>query len=142
MFVEVIIDLNTSELDRVFDYEITIDGVTIGSRVIVPFGKFKTEGFVIAIKENTTFDKHKIKKIIRVVEEIPALTKENLQLSEFMRKKYHASRASILRLFLPSEMRQGKVRKKTVNFANLSDSMAFEEMISSLSKTAQSQKGF
>ncbi len=141
MFAEVIIDLNTSELDRIFDYEITIDGVMPGSRVIVPFGKFKTEGFVIAVKENTTFDKQKIKKIIRVINEIPALTKENLELSEYMRNKYHVSRACILRLFLPSEMRQGKVRKKTANFATLSNEFSFDKMISSLSKTAQSQKG-
>lgn len=140
MFAEVIIDLNASELDRIFDYEVTIDGVKPGSRVIVPFGKFKTEGFVVALKNDTPYDKSKIKRVIRLVEDIPAITDENLKLAEFMRLKYHVSRATVLRLFLPSEMRRGKVRKKTVNYAALNESLSFDEMVNSLSKTAQTQK--
>ena len=141
MYAEVIIDLNATELDRIFDYKITIDGVKVGSRVIVPFGKSKTEGFVIAVKNDTNFDKSRIKPIIRVVEDIPALTSECLLLANFMRKKYHSPMASVLRLFLPAEMRRGKVRKKMVNFASLNSEIPFEEMISSLRKGADGQKG-
>ena len=55
MYAEVIIDLNALELDRIFDYEVSIEGVEPGSRVIVPFGKSKTEGFVIALKKDSYY---------------------------------------------------------------------------------------
>ncbi|MBO5712576.1 MAG: primosomal protein N' [Clostridia bacterium] len=141
MYAEVIIDLNALELDRIFDYEVAIEGVEPGSRVIVPFGKSKTEGFVVKLKSDTEFDKSRVKKIIRVVDDVPAITKENLLLANKMRLKYHTTYASVLRLFLPSEMRTGKVRKKMVTFASLNSEIPYEEMINSLRKGADSQKG-
>ena len=53
MFAEVIIDIAHSEVDKVFDYKIDDPSVTTGCRVEVPFGRQKTEGFVIGIKEHT-----------------------------------------------------------------------------------------
>ena len=140
MIAEVIVDITNSELDRIFDYKITIPNVFRGSRVIVPFGNRKTEGFVINIKNSSSYPEEKLKNIIRVVEEIPALNEESLRLVEYMRKKYHTSRAVILRLFLPSEMRRGKVRRKTVNFAILNENISYVSMISSLRKGAENQK--
>ena len=141
MYAEVIIDLHALELDRIFDYEVSIEGVEPGSRVIVPFGKSKTEGFVVQLKEDTSFDKSRVKKIIRVVDEVPAITKENVLLANKMRQKYHTTYASVLRLFLPSEMRKGKVRKKMVTYASLNEEISYEEMINSLRKGADGQKG-
>ena len=141
MYAEVIIDVNTSELDRVFDYEFNILGVEPGSRVVVPFGKTKTEGFVIAVKNDTCFDKTRVKKIIRVVDEVPAITPECLSLAKTMRKLYHTSMASVLRLFLPSEMRKGKVRKKMITFASLNSEIPFEKMLSEIRKGADGQLG-
>ncbi len=119
MIAEVIVDIATSELDKIFDYAITTDDVFVGSRVIVPFGNQKTSGFVINIKETSSVSTSKLKPIIRVVDEIPALTKECLELSSYVSKKYHVSRALSLRLFLTSEMRKGKVREKCVNFIEI-----------------------
>lgn len=140
MIAEVIVDVNTQELDRIFDYKITTQGVSCGSRVIVPFGNRKIEGFVINIKENSDFPSDKLKSIIRIVEEIPALTEECLTLAKFMKQKYHTSMASILRLFLPSEMRNGKVRSKMINFAVLNKSVPLDVMLSNIRKTAENQK--
>ncbi len=137
---KVIVDIATSELDKIFDYNVGTSGATEGSRVIVPFGKFKTEGFVISLSKRSDYPVDKLKSIIRTVDEVPALTKENLLLAEYVHKKYHASRASVLRLFLPSEMRKGKVRKKTANYASL-NSVSVEDMLSSLKKGADKQKG-
>ena len=117
MIAEVIVDVKSSELDRIFDYKITAQGVSCGSRVIVPFGNRKIEGFVINVKEKSDYPVEKLKGIIRVVEEIPALSEECLSLAKFMKEKYHTSMALILRLFLPSEMRNGKVRSKMINFS-------------------------
>ena len=139
MIARVIVDIATSELDKIFDYKIGESGALIGSRVIVPFGKFKTEGFVISIAENSSYPEEKLKSIIRVVDEVPALTFDNLELANHLHETYHVSMASVLRLFLPTEMRTGKVRKKTANYASLS-SVDFDNMLSSLKKGADKQR--
>lgn len=141
MIAKIIIDVKSSELDKIFDYEIGSTGATIGSRVVVPFGNYKTEGFVMGISETSSFDKSKLKSVIRVIDEVPALTKECLELAEFIHKKYHTSMASVLRLFLPSEMRTGKVRKKTANYCSLNGEIPFEDMISAIRKGADKQVG-
>lgn len=140
MIAKVIVDIATSELDKIFDYKIGYSNAKEGSRVVVPFGKFKTEGFVISVSETSTYPEEKLKQIIRVVDEIPALTKENLDLANYIKDKYHVSMASVLRLFLPSEMRTGKVRKKTANFCALNNQTPLNDMINSLKKTAEKQK--
>ncbi len=140
MIAKVIVDIATSELDKIFDYKIGYSGATVGSRVIVPFGKFKTEGFVIAVSETTDYPLDKVKPIIRVIDDVPALTEENLRLAEFIKNKYHSSMASVLRLFLPSEMRKGKVRNKTANYVSLSKELTVVDMLSSLKKGADKQR--
>ncbi|MBR2322039.1 MAG: primosomal protein N' [Clostridia bacterium] len=139
MIARVIVDIATSELDKIFDYKIGESGALIGSRVIVPFGKFKTEGFVISTAENSSYPEEKLKSIIRVVDEVPALTSDNLELANHLHETYHVSMASVLRLFLPTEMRTGKVRKKTANYASLS-SVDFDDILSSLKKGADKQR--
>ena len=140
MIAEVIVDVKSSELDRIFDYKITTDDVSCGSRVIVPFGNRKIEGFVIKVKETSEYPEEKLKPIIRAVEEIPALSEESLMLAKYVKEKYHASMAVVLRLFLPSEMRRGKVRRKTVNFAKLKEGVNVLSVYSTLRKGAENQK--
>ncbi len=139
MIAKVIVDIATSELDKIFDYKIGYSGAVRGSRVIVPFGKFKTEGFVIETSEKSEYPEDKLKSIIRVVDDVPALTEENLRLADYIHKKYHSSMASVLRLFLPSEMRTGKVRKKLANYACLNEEISLSDMLSSIRKGADKQ---
>ncbi len=141
MIAEVIVDVLSSELDKIFDYKVTAQGVSCGSRVIVPFGNRKIQGFVIRVKETSSYPESKLKSIIRAVDETPALTEECLSLARYMKAKYHTSMALILRLFLPSEMRSGKVRSKMVNFVKLSGVLSVDEMLKSIKKNADNQIG-
>lgn len=138
MYCEVIVDVAASDLDKIFDY-IAVPGVSVGSRVVVPFGKSFTEGFVMALKGESNVPKNKLKSVVRVVEDIPALTEEALKLAAFVREKYHVSYASALRLLLPSEMRTGKVRKKTVRVARLAENLDVNAAIFALRKGADMQ---
>ncbi len=139
MIAEVIIDISTSELDKIFDYIVSDTQTKVGSRVVVPFGKFVTEGFVMSIKETSSYPVEKLKKIIRVVDDIPALTSETISLATYMHNHYHLPFAPILRLFLPSEMRRGIVRKKTIDCISLNESIPFEEILSNIGKSAKAQ---
>ncbi len=139
MIAEVIVDITNSKLDKIFDYKIPSSNFTCGSRVIVPFGNRKIEGYIINLKEKSDFDDSKLKYVLRVVDDIPVLSQEFLDLANYMHKKYHVSMASILRLFLPSEMRNGKVRQKNVRFAFLKENVILTDAISSLRANAENQ---
>ncbi|MBP5466018.1 MAG: hypothetical protein J6Y43_00435, partial [Clostridia bacterium] len=139
MFLQVIVDLTNSEVDKIFEYYSETD-VELGSRVRVPFGSKVINGVVIGKSENSDYPKEKIKSILSVFEEQPAITGELLELSEYMRSFYYCSKASALRLFLPNEMRAGKVRSKLVRYAKISDGTDVEETCSFLRKTAVKQK--
>ena len=140
MIAEVIVDITSSEVDRIFDYETGDLSAVSGSRVCVPFGNRKIEGIVMAVKSATDVPPGKLKSIISVQDDFPALTKEALELVRYLSEKYRVSKALALRLFLPSEMRRGKVAEKTVEFARAKDGLSYESALDSLSKSAKSQR--
>ena len=69
MIAEVVINRSAKRLNRTFDYKIPKqleELIMIGSSVLVPFGKSSslTEGYVIKLKENTTYEVKEIAKDI------------------------------------------------------------------------------
>ncbi len=119
-FAKVIIDQDAKALDREFVYVIPDDlEVTFGERVVVPFGGRVLEGFVVDITDKTDYDISKIKSIIRTVDGFAVIKKEMLSLMYYMADNLHLKLASILRLFLPSEMRTGKVKELKVRYVRL-----------------------
>lgn len=138
MIAQVIVDITNSELDKVFDYETGDLNVGAGYRVSVPFGNRKIEGIVMGIKQSSDLAKDKIKKIISVNDDFPVLTQETLELVEFISRRYKVTKALALRLFLPSEMRRGKIAEKSVEFLFVDDNL--ENGLSQLSNSAKSQR--
>jgi len=139
MIAEVIVDIAHSDVDKIFDYNCNVDGVVAGSRVIVPFGKMKIEGIVINTKSQSDYPSDKLKSVIRALDDEPAVTVEGLALMRYMKAKYHLPAASILRLFLPTEMRKGKVKQKTVAFGSLSDNISVSQMLTEIGNRAKNQ---
>lgn len=139
MIAKVIVDVAHSEVDRVFDY-ISIDGVNEGDRVLVPFGRQTIEGFVVGFSSASDLPYEKLKAIVKRLDDFSALSEETLKLAEFLRDTYHVPFALALRQFIPSELRGGKVKEKTVLIVTLLD-IPIEEMISSLKKSATAQIG-
>lgn len=139
MIAEVIVDITNSEVDKVFDYNIGDLNVTVGTRVGVPFGNRKIEGLVIGIKEKSQLPENKIKRISEVLDDFPALTQESLYLVNYISQKYATSKASAIRLFLPAEMRRGRVSEKQVEFVNISTEIDLDEAYLSIKKSAKNQ---
>ena len=140
MFAEVIVDISHSEIDRIFEYSFTDCRIVSGSRVLVPFGKKNVEGFVIRVKNDCEFDESKIKPIFSLLEEVNALTDETLALSNYITKTCYVTRALSFRLFLPAEMRKGKVKDLVKNYAELNANVNIDEILPTLKKTAVKQK--
>lgn len=133
MIAEIIVDVATSETDRIFEY-LCDDTIAEGSRVRVPFGGRETAGFVVALKEDSDYPIEKLKKAV-AADPIPALNKECLSLAKKIAARYACPLAAALRLFLPSEMRKGKVRELKKRYVSLA--VPYEEI--ELPKTASNQ---
>ncbi|MBE7068436.1 MAG: primosomal protein N' [Clostridiales bacterium] len=118
MIAEVIVDIASSETDRIFDY--LCDGkVAVGSRVRAPFGGKTLPGFVMRLKQTSELPIEKLKKVTPCDDEVPALTEECVRLAEKLTARYRVPKALVLRLFLPTEMRTGKIRELMRNYAEL-----------------------
>lgn len=107
---KVIVDIRTKSLDRVFDYRVPhrLDEVVKpGHRVLVSFGPKLHQGFVMDIETASVHeDGRKLKEIVDVQDEQPVLTKELLELTEWLAERYVCSRIEVLQTLLPSAFRQ------------------------------------
>lgn len=106
---QVIVDINASAVDRVFDYLLDQD-IEVGTRVLVPFGNRTIEGYIIGTKNHTDMPQDKLKTVISAVDDFAVLDEEKLALLEQMKNQYNLKTIDVLRLFLPSVLRSGRVK--------------------------------
>lgn len=138
MYAQVIVDIAHSQVDRIFEYSCPPD-LTAGCRVKVPFGGRIVDGFVLGVKETSVYPPEKVKPVAEVFDEPPALQPECFSLMERISSRYKVPKAAALRLFLPSEMRLGKVREVYRKYAKLND---ISVPISKSAKKQQEALGF
>lgn len=139
MVAEVIVDIAHSEVDKVFDYKTDGVGVLLGSRVSVPFGRMTTEGIVIGLKEKSDFPEEKLRSIIKTLDDFPVLNDGTLKLAGYIKDEYHVPFALALRLFIPAELRGGRIKEKIVSYAELNPTVSPIEMVASLRKGSTAQ---
>ena len=141
MIAEIIVDIEASEVDKIFDYIIPSHiNLEVGSRVVVPFSNRVVEGYCISIKKESMLPKAKLKSIYKVCDPYPVINSEMLELIPFMQKSYNLKTVDILRLFLPSSMRNNKVKPKYIEYVFLNPDINLEQTINALHKNAKKQK--
>lgn len=128
MYAKVIVDISNNELDRIFDYEVGDLDLAAGDRVFVPFGPRKIEGYVIETNETTSCPTDKIKPVIGKLDDYPVITPEMLALMRYMIKSYHLRIIDTLRLFIPAQMRGGKVKALSRKFVFISPEAKIEQI--------------
>ena len=138
MIYEVIVDISTSQTDKVFDYK--GEDIEVGSRVAVPFGNRTIEGFVVGQKEASDVPPQKLKSIQRQLDDFTAINLDMLDLCAYMRKKNHLRLVDALRLAIPSEMRQNRIAPLVKRKAKLNGLLTEEQIFATLSKTAKTQR--
>lgn len=106
MIAQVIVDIAAKQTDRIFEYHIPseLPDVKVGSRVVVPFGPRKLQGFVVGISERSNFS-GKLRDLLLVVDEMPPLTPELVELSAELASEVFSYRITILKAMLPRVMR-------------------------------------
>ncbi|MGO2723323.1 MAG: primosomal protein N' [Lactobacillus sp.] len=106
MIAQVIVDIKARQTDRSFEYHIPdqLTGVELGSRVYVPFGHRKLQGFVVGLREQSDYA-GPLKDLLLVVDEQAPLTPELVELSAYLAQRIFAYRISLLLTMLPQVMR-------------------------------------
>ena len=82
---------------KLFSYRIPKElenKISIGQRVIIPFGKRKEKGYVVSINETT--GQSYLKDISSVIDDIPIITPELLKLAEIISNNYVCSSGEVL----------------------------------------------
>lgn len=126
MYVDVLVELKAKSIDKTFTYKVNDDlkkQVSIGKRVLVPFGNQKLEGFVLNIKNEFNCD-YKIKEVLQVIDENPVLNKELLELGKYISLKTLCNLISAYQTMLPSALKAHKnfiVNKKYITYLTLID---------------------
>lgn len=125
---KVIVDLS---LDKAFDYLIPDDlkgRVHVGVQVHVPFGRGKRRGYVLNIVSESEYDKP-LKSIISIAEHHTRIPEKLVELGRWMAEYYCCAREKAVRALLPSAVRTGKVKHKTLRMFSVSDSQEAEKFI-------------
>ncbi|MEG2075328.1 MAG: hypothetical protein RRY34_02405, partial [Victivallaceae bacterium] len=128
MIARVIADVS---LDRAFDYAIPpelSEVVTLGSRVLVPFGRRQCYGFIIELIENSTFPE-KLKNILAPCENKIKIPPNLLKLGSWMAEYYCCSCECAIRALLPAVVRDCRVTIKKANFYRVKDVAAANKFV-------------
>ncbi len=101
MFVKVILNTKTLDLNKTFDYKVPQnlkDKVVLGSRVFVPFGKdnSKRDAFVLDIVEESEYATKEILEVLTG----ELLSESRLTLAKIMSKRYFCNISSAVKLML------------------------------------------
>ncbi len=118
MYAEIIINSDAVEIDRPFTYKVPyelIENIDVGFRVKVPFGQRSKpiEGFVFSIlqEDSIKFD-YKVKEILDLCDDEAILTKDDIKMILFLRKKYLCKFIDAVRLLIPVGILKGLKNKK------------------------------
>lgn len=102
----VYINIPVKSISDAFTYRIpeNLDFLGAGWRVVVPFGRQRLEGFIVAAEENTEGDfDFALKDILSAVDEEPWFTSELIEIAEWLANFYLCSPGEIMRLFIPGK---------------------------------------
>ena len=93
-------------LDGVFDYLAGEHAVTIGQRVVVPFGRRRQVGVVVAIAAGSDVPADRLKPILQAFSDEPPLDAETFALLRFCADYYQYPYGQALLSMLPARLRQ------------------------------------
>lgn len=110
---KVIVDVPVRSTDRPFDYSIPAAlklWIEVGSRVAVPFGHRTVQGFVISLESGDTGSSASLKPVQEVLDLLPPLSPELIELADWMSQRYACRKISALQAMLPTALK-GKAER-------------------------------
>ncbi|WP_341961476.1 primosomal protein N' [Planococcus maritimus] len=120
MIAEVIVDVAAHPIDRPFDYAVPEKFQALtepGMRVKVPFGNRKVLGFITQIKETSEFDPKRLKPIHELMDVVPVLNREMLELAQWMKRQTVCFEIDALQVMVPAALRAKYEKRFVLNAA-------------------------
>ena len=108
MYAQVIVDVPSDQTNRTFDYIVPAEWrewIAVGSRVGVPFGGRTLQGFVVGLSEWSAYDRSKLKPIAQLLDLVPPLNEELVQLARWMSQKYVCREIAALQAMIPGALK-------------------------------------
>lgn len=113
MIAKVIVDVPSRQTDRPFDYKVPAgmeSWIEVGSRVGVPFGPRTLQGFVIELAETADVDPMRLKAVSELLDPVPPLLPDLIELAKWMSDKYCCSWTTALQAMIPAALK-GKAER-------------------------------
>ena len=110
MVCEVLVEIKAKNIDKTFTYHIPdslSNDISVGKRVLVPFGNRKIEGFVLNILDHMELN-YPLKDVVEVIDEEPVLNSELLELGKFISKKTLCNLINCYQVMLPTALKARK----------------------------------
>lgn len=139
MIAEVIVDVMNEQVDKVFDYVALFDTV-VGQRVWVPFGRRVIEGYVLGLKESSSIPSEQLKSVIGAIDDYPVVLPEFIELNPRIRRLFHLRNIDCMRLFVPAQLRSGRVQPLYIHYLTVSQDFDAEQQLLSIRKNATRQQ--
>lgn len=98
---------------RLFDYRCDDRAAQIGARVLVPFGRQKLIGIIVAKPDTSEVAEAKLKRAISVLDAEPLLGRADLRLLEFAADYYVHPLGAVIMATVPAALRRVRSREKT-----------------------------
>lgn len=100
-------------LDQVFDYLAPgADDSDVGRRVVVPFGRQKVVGVVLAVVAHSELPRESLKTVQEVDRETPPLPADIMELARFAARYYRHPLGAVLAAILPPALRRTRVQSR------------------------------
>ena len=123
MYAKVIIEIGVKNVDKMFTYVVPDnmkEDIKVGCRVKVKFGSMLLEGFVLEL--TNTIDKvdYELKEIIELVDKMPILNKEMLELGKKIQEITLCSLISAYQVMLPKALKASiktNINTKLIRYA-------------------------
>ncbi len=117
-FARVVVDIaNPGIGSKYFHYRIPGEQSTLiqeGARVLVPFGRRKLLGFVTGFDSSPEIEEGKVKNIIEVIDPIPLLNKELMDLARWISQLYLCPLSEVLKAIIPGSYARVKAKEITL----------------------------
>lgn len=115
LFADVIVDITLEKLNHTFQYIVphTMENISIGDRVVVPFSRREIEGIIISLSTEPKVAKEKLKEIIKKSSEEPE-DKKLIQLAAWMSDYFGATLNQTLKTVFPSKHNITPYEKKLI----------------------------
>ena len=119
MYADVLVEVKTKDLEKMFTYRVPDSMVlSLGMRVLVPFGKRNIEGFVMKIYDHGDFD-YEVRDIVSVIDERAVINEEMMELGKYISLKTLCPLILAYQTMLPRALKakvKTKVNKKYATY--------------------------